>query len=549
MADLPIPPMPKGAERYGAWWDEAAAQRVTAFFPAMLRHTEAEWAGRPFQLQDWQRDDIIRPIFGWKRADGTRLIRIVWIEVPRKNGKTELAAGLAITMMFVDREMGGQIYSMATDKDQAKIVFNKAGVMAQFNENLAKSLELLKTSIFCPALGTTFKPLSAGPQGKHGFSTTFAIGDEVHEWRDGEIADVVHKSTAARRQPLECYITTAGVKGVGYAAEMHELAMDVIAGNVIDPTFLPVIYAASEDDDWKSEETWRKANPNYGVSVKPEYLREECNKAARSPRLENEFKRYHLNLWTEQTTRWLSMEDWNLSAGPISWHDLPKVLRGRRCFGGLDLSMVSDTSSLCWCFPPVNGKDADPDSDDINQKFVFIWRFWLPEAAVENQPRERRARYESFVRNEALVLTPGRVVDNDFIRAQINADADLFKPEWLGIDPFNASDMARRLLDEDGLPIQWFRQGFLSMSAPTQGFERLVISHGLVHGGNPVATWMARNAVVTKDAAGNIKPEKSKAADKIDGIVAAIMAYGGASVTSEETPPSVQIVNGVLVIG
>jgi len=533
--------MPQGGEKFGAWWDERAAQKACAFFPVMLRHTEAEWAGRPFALQDWQRDDIIRPIFGWKRSDGTRLIRIVWMEVPRKNGKTELAAGLSLLMMFVDQEMGGQIYSMATDRDQARIVFNKAAVMAGFNENLHKALELLKTSIFCPALGTSFKPLSAGPKGKHGFSTTFAIGDEVHEWRDGEIADVVHKSTAARRQPLEFYITTAGVRGVGYAAEMHEFALDVAAGKVIDPTFLPIIYAAGDDDDWKSEETWRKANPNYGISVKPEYMREEFLKAERSPRAENDFKRFHLNIWTEQVTRWLPMEDWIGSAGPIGWQDLAEHVRGRRCFGGLDLSMVSDTSSLCWCFPPP--------ASDPGAPFIFVWRFWLPEGAIEGQPRERRARYDSFVRNGALSLTPGRVVDNDFLRAQINADADLFKPEWIGIDPFNASDMARRLQDEDGLPIQFFRQGFLSLSAPTKGFERLVIMGRVQHGGHPVATWMARNAVVVRDAADNIKPEKSRAADKIDGIVAAIMAFAGASMIPEEAPISARTVDGILFIG
>jgi phage terminase large subunit-like protein len=541
MADLLIPPMPLGGERFGAWWDEDAAQKACAFFPAMLRHTEAEWAGRPFHLRDWQRDRIIRVIFGWKRADGTRLVRIVWLEVPRKNGKTELAAGIALLMMFVDQEMGGQIFSMASDKDQAKIVFNKAGVMASFNEAMSQSLELFKTSIFCPALMTHFRPLSAGPQGKHGLSPTAAIGDEVHEWRDGDIADVVHKGTAARRQPLEVYITTAGVRGVGYAAEMHELAMDIVTGKVIDPTMLPVIFAAEDGDDWKSEDTWRKANPNYGISVKPEYMREEFEKAVRSPRAENDFKRFHLNIWTEQVTRWLPMEDWHQGAGPVPWQDLHKHVQGRRCFGGIDLSIVSDASSLCWCFPPPA---EDPDAP-----FIFIWRFWLPEGAVENQPRERRARYDSFVRSGALSLTPGRVVDNDFIRARVNEDADLFKPEWIGIDPYNASDMSHRLMDQDGLPIQYFRQGFLSMSAPTKGFERMVIGHGVQHGGHPVATWMARNAVVATDAAGNIKPEKSKAADKIDGIVAAIMAYGGASVTPEEKPLEVRTVNGILVIG
>ncbi|MFC7611614.1 terminase large subunit domain-containing protein [Teichococcus aestuarii] len=281
---LPPPPMPLGGEQYGAWWDEAAAQAACDFFERYIRHTEAEWAGHAFRLQPWQRDRIVRPIFGWKRADGTRLIRQVWIEVPRKNGKTELAAGLAVLMLLGDAEFGGQIYSMAVDKDQAKIVFSKAGTMISLNPELQRHLEVLKTSIFCPQLSAAFKPLAGGGSGsKHGFSPSGAIGDEVHEWTSGEVADVVHKGTAARRQPLEIYITTAGVAGQGYAWEQHELAVAILAGEVVDPTFLPVIWAAPENADWKLEATWRAANPNYGISVKADYMRKEAEKAARSP--------------------------------------------------------------------------------------------------------------------------------------------------------------------------------------------------------------------------------------------------------------------------
>lgn len=541
---LPIPPMPRGAEKFGAWWDEDAAQRACAFFPAMLRHTEGEWAGKPFHLQDWQRDLIVRPLFGWKRADGTRLYRSAWIEIPRKNGKTELAAGLALLLMFVDQEFGGQGYSMAVDEDQAKIVFNKATVMVSMNEALSNRLELLKKSIFCPALQSSFKPLSSGPRGKHGFSPTFAIGDEVHEWRDGELADVVHKGTAARRQPLEIYITTAGINGVGYAWEQHELAMELLSGDVVDPTILPVVFAAGENDDWTREETWRKANPNYGISVKPDYMREEAAKAARSPRAENDFRRFHLNQWTEQVTRWLPVIEWKACAGPIGWQDLPAHVRGRRCFGGIDLSQARDWSALCWCFPPF---DDQPDGD-----YIFIWRFWLPRQSLLSEPAGRRARFQSFADSGALTLLPGAVVDNAFIRQQVNDDAQMFQPEWIGIDPFNTGDMPNRLKDTDGLPIEYFRQGFLSMSPACKGFERLVIGHKMQHGGNPVASWMARNISVTSDPQGNIKPDKSAetgASGKIDGIVAAVMAYGGATLKPPEKPVGVQNINGILVIG
>jgi phage terminase large subunit-like protein len=530
-AGFTIPPMPPGGEAFGAYWDEASAKAACEFFPTYLRHTEAEWAGRPFVLADWQRDRVIRPTFGWKRADGSRLIRIVWLEVPRKNGKTELAAGVSLLALLGDAEMGGQVYSMAVDKNQANIVFNKAGVMVNGSEPLRRDLEVYKTSIFCPQLVAAFKPLSAGPTGKHGFSPSAAIGDEVHEWSNGDLADVVHKGTAARRQPLEVYITTAGISGEGYAWEMHELALQVQRGEVTDPTFLPVIFAAPDEEKWKDEATWRAANPNYGVSVKPEYMRAEAVKAARSPRQENDFKRFHLNIWTEQTTRWLPMDEmgWRgCTAEPTNpglWRELPERMKGRACWSGLDLSLTRDLSALCHAFPPVEPEDG---------RWTFLWRFWLPMDTVEDQPLARKMRYRSFVDAGALTLTPGNVVDYDHIHAAILEDASAFNLAWLGIDRYNASQLAIDLKDKHGLPVNWFGQGYLSMSPAAKSFERLVASCGLEHGNNPVAAWMARNASVERDAAGNIKPTKAKAADKIDGIVAAVMAHGGATIAPLE---------------
>lgn len=513
--------MPKGGEKFGAWWDEAAAQKAVAAYPRYLRHTEAEWAGKPFHLTAWQRDRLVRPIFGWKRADGTRLIRIVWLELPRKNGKTEWAAGTSLIALLADGEMGGQGYAMAVDKDQAKIVFNKAGVMVGYSEELRKHLEVYKTSIYCPQLMASFKPLSSGPGGKHGFSPTVAVGDEVHEWTDGgALADVVHKGTAARRQPLEIYITTAGVKGEGYASEMHDLALMVLSGEVEDPTFLPVIFAAGEDDDWQDEATWVKANPNFGISVKPTFLREEALKAKRSPRAENEFKRFHLNLWTEQLTRWLPMDKWKGCtadpANPDLWRQLFAKWKGRLCYGGLDLAITDDITSLAWVFPP-EGKW---------KRWGVLWRFWRPIDTLENEPLPRKRRYEAFQQAGALNLTPGNVTDYGLVRRAILADCRAFRVQKLGIDKFNASQLAVDLLNQDGLPVEWFRQGTLSMNGPSRTFERLVASEDLEHGNHPVARWMAQNAVVESDPVGNIKPVKGKAADKIDGIVAAIMGIG-----------------------
>lgn len=536
--------MPAGAEAYGAWWDERAAQAACAFFPRYLRHTEAEWAGQPFTLQPWQRDRILRPIFGWRRADGTRLVRVVWIEVPRKNGKTELAAGIALLLLVGDAESGGQVYAMAVDKDQAKIVFGKAGVMVGLSDDLRRHIEVYKTAIFCPQLMASFKPLSKGVGGKHGFSPSAAIGDEVHEWRDGELADVVHKGTAARRQPLEIYITTSGIAGDGYGWEMHELAAQVLRGEIVDPTFLPVLFGAAPDADWRAEETWRAANPNYGVSVKPDYMRAEAEKARRSPRAESYFKRFHLNIWTEQAVRWLPIErpGWRgctqAPDDPLLWRSLPAEMALRVCYGGLDLSLTRDLSSLCLLFPPR----------DARERWTAIWRFWLPRAAVEEQPIARRVRYERFAEMGALTLTDDNVVDYPLIRETILADAKAFDLQWLGIDRYNASQLAGELREQHGLPVEWFGQGYLSMSPACKQLERLVIAEQLEHGSNPVAAWMARNAAVERDAADNIKPTKPKAADKIDGIVALAMAVGGAT-TKPPKQPSVYETRGLLVIG
>ncbi len=523
------PPTPAGAERFGAWFDEAAAQAACEFFPRYLRHTEGEWAGQPFELADWQRDEIIRPLFGWKREDGTRLYRRFYGEVAKKNGKTELAAGLALLALLGDAEFGGQGFSIATDKDQAKIVFNKAAVMVDFSEDLKAELDLFKTSIYCGALGATFKPISSAPTGKHGFSTSFFVGDEVHEWANDSVYDAVRKNTAARRQPLEILITTAGLRGQGVAWEIHEHARKVLEGAIEDPEQLVVIHAADPEDDWKDPKVWAKANPNMGISPKLDFLRAECTKAQQSPRLENSFKRYHLNMWTEQATRWLPMDHWKLcSADPSNpelWKQLEDRLRGRRCFSGVDLASTRDLNSLCHGFPPV---EEDP-------LWTFLWRFWLPRDGVEERSKKSGVDFQAWHKDGALVLTPGNVSDYKAIKAQIFADAEVFQIGGLAIDRWNATQMAVDLADE-GLKVVLFGQGFASMSAPSKELERMVMAHEFDHGNHPVARWMASNVAAAEDTAGNLKPAKDKSTGQIDGIVAQIMALALGSAGDDEQP-------------
>ncbi|MDR6771800.1 terminase TerL endonuclease subunit [Azospirillum sp. BE72] len=535
---LPPPPMPRGGERFGAWFDHAAAEAAVAFFPTYLRHTEAEWWGKPFHLGPWQAE-LVRTVFGWKRADGTRLIREVYLEVPRKNGKTEFAAGLSLLMLIGDGEFGGQVYSAAVDKDQAKIVFNKAGTMVGLSEELREAVEVYKTSLYCAELAASFKPLSAKPGSKHGFSPSGGIYDEIHEWPSGELQDVVHKGAAARRQPLEVYTTTAGLAGIGYGWEVHERAVAILKGDIIDPTFLPVIFAADPADDWTAPETWAKANPGYGVSPKPDFLASECEKAKGKPRKEAEFKRFHLNLWVDNVvTTGLDMEQWDACRiRPVSLADLA----GRRCWGGLDLSTTTDLSALALISPRLDGPGYDA-----------WWRFWLPvpsSKALADRIKRDRVAFDKWIAEGWIRGTEGNAVDYDVIRAEITGKGEAAErlKNWtpitemvdlkeIAIDRWNSSQITTQL-GNDGVIMVPFGQGIASMSAPSKELERLILTGDLNHGSNPVARWMATCVAFDDDGRDNIapvKPNRKGTPKRIDGIVALIMAIGRAMAPSEE---------------
>lgn len=461
----------------------------------------------------------MRAAFGWKLPDGSRLIRIVYIEVPRKNGKTEFAAGLALLLLVGDGEGGGQGYAMAVDKDQAKIAFKKAAAMASMSPALLRHVEVFKTSVFCPQLMSSFKPISSAPGSKHGFSPSFALGDEIHAWPDGELADVIHQGTGARRQPVEVYITTAGIRGRGFGWEMHDRAVKVLDGTIVDPSFYAVIYAAGEDDDWTDEATWAKANPNLGISPKIEFLRSECAAAKENPRLENDFRRYYLNQWTEQTTRWLQIDKWDACRGEIPWQKLREHLKGRIAFGGVDLSAKIDLSAQVLTIPP--------EGDD--PFWHWVARIYIPEGRVAFAEKRDRLPYSRWIREGALIATPGDVMDYGFIERDLMEDAGHFVIREVAYDAWNALQFATNMQGE-GMTMVDFRQGFKSMSEPFKELERLVVAGLLRHGGHPVLREMAKSVSVTTDPAGNIKPDKSKSSLRIDGIVAGAMGLGRAIV-------------------
>lgn len=494
------------------WFDQRAADAAVSFFHDHLRLTEGEWAGKPFALQPWQEHDIIRPLFGWKRADGTRQYRRCFVWVPRKNGKTELAAGVSLLALLGDGELGGQVYSIAKDKDQARLVFAKAGAMVNLSPALSDLLQTFKPSIYCAELNASFKPLSGNPTGKHGLSMSGLIGDEIHEWSSGDLYTFVHQSSVARRQPIEFLISTAGQR-IGFGWEQFEYCLKVRDGVVEDPETLVIIYAAPAESDWTAEETWRAANPNFGISVKPDYLRAECQRAQESPRHENDFKRYHLNIWTEQAVRWLAMDRWRKQAGPVHWSEMAEANAGRRCFGAVDLAATTDLAAQLLVFPP----------DDQAEKWRFVPRFFVPAEAIANRVRRDRVPYDKWAREGALIVTEGNVVDYDFIKTQILADAETFQIQRFGFDPFNALQVMIQLGGE-GLPVEKVRQGFLTLSGPSKELERLLLSDMFEHGGHPILEWCASNVAIETDAAGNIKPSKSKSTERIDGIAALVSA-------------------------
>lgn len=517
------------------WFDEKTASAAVGFFKSHIKLTEGEWSGRPFVLEPWQENDIVRPLFGWKRADGTRRYRRCYVWVARKNGKTELAAGIALLMLLGDAEPAGQVYSMALDKDQASIVFDKSVSMVSKSPTLQDSLSTFKTSVYCATLNAAFKPLSGKAEGKHGFSASGLIGDEIHEWKSGDLYQFIHDSEGARRQPLEFLISTAGKKGT-YAEEVYEECLKINEGLIDDPETLVVIYAAEPEDDWSDPKTWLKANPNLGVSKKLETMQSLCREARQKPRLENGFKNYHLNIWTDSATLWLPLNSsddegnkfgWDHCKGPIDWRLLEARLKGLTCFGGLDLSSINDLSALVWFFPTQDGLETP----------VLLPRFFKPKDHLKAHGKRDRLNYERWAEQGALSATPGNVVDYAFIKDQIYRDGEQFQIAHAGshkleqgqgglaIDRWNATQIAVELQQEE-LPVVLFGQGFFSMSAPSKELERLVLCNGLHHGGHPLLREHVKVVAVEENPAGDIKPAKNKSTKRIDGVVASVMGIG-----------------------
>jgi len=514
----------------GAYYDEDAADRAVRFF-GLLKLVEGKGAGKKWELLPWMEYEVVRPLFGNKRADVTRLYRNVWVEVARKNAKTTLAAGIALYCLVADGEAAPQVIIGARDRQQARLCFELARKMVNASPALSKRCRAVRSYIEHPSSGGVLRTVSADAAGQHGLNAHVAIIDEVHAHRTRELWDVLATSTGARAQPIVMGITTAGVYDPhSIAWEQHTYAERVASGELVDPYFLGVIYGAEPEDDWTDPEVWRKANPSMPTTIGEEYLREEVTRAKVSPARQTTYRQLHLNVWTTEVSRWIDPTAWDECATPTAAR-----APGAPTFAGLDLSSTTDISAL------VIIRQADDGTFDVYP------HFWMPAADIAERERRDRLPYRQWAADGFIELTDGNVIDYAVIRNRVVELADTFGGFTLGYDPWNATGLVTELMGE-GLTCVPVRQGFATLSAPTKELERLILGGSIRHGGHPVLKAHAEAALVQTDAAGNVKPDKSKSNARIDGLIGLVMALHSSMLAGNGTGRSVYEERGIEVL-
>lgn len=499
-------------------FDSKKADAGVEFFRRYLRHTKGKYAGSPFILEDWQANEIIRPLFGEVNEDGTRRYRLAYVEIPRKNGKSEMAAGVALKLLTADGEPGAEVYSAASDREQASLVYDVAAQMVRQHPTLRGRCKITdsRKNIAVPKTGSKYRVVSADGGRQHGLNPSGVIFDEVHTQRKRALWDAMTMGSDTRVQPLIFAISTAGVPDDAPVWwELHEYARQVREGIFDDPSLFSIHYGASHNDDFDHPAVWKKANPALGTFLSLDSFRAGWQKARRIPGEWNEWLRYRLNVPTQQADRWLSLPEWDACREPIDWAGL----RGRDCYAGLDLSTRRDITALVLAFPGDDGIRIRP------------W-FWLP---ADHCPQKLRP----WVDAGYITLTPGNTVDYSFVRHQINEIAQEYNLVGLGYDPWNAAQLAQEL-QGDGLPVVEWRFGIKTMSEPSKEFEARIAERRIIHDGNPVLRWMVDCASLRSDASGGVipvKPDRLKSEKRIDGVVAAIMAVGQASTQEQVISP------------
>ena len=491
-------------------YDRAKADRAVNFIEN-LRHTKGKWAGTRFWLLPWQ-EQLIRDIFGVVKPDGNRQFRTAFVEIPKKNGKSELAAAVALYLLYADNEPSAEVYGAAADRQQASIVFDVANQMVQMTPALMKRSKIMGATkrIVNYSNAGFYQVLSAEVGTKHGLNVSGLVFDELHAQPTPHLYNVLTKGSGdAREQPLFFLITTAGTDRNSICYAIHTKAKDILENRRVDASFYPVIYGIEDDDDWSDEAKWRKANPSLGYTIPIDRVRDAYREASQNPAEENVFRQLRLCQWVTSTVRWIPDHIYEQGNRPI---DL-ESLKGRDCYGGLDLSSSGDITAFVLMFPPCT--ETEP--------YYMLPFFWVPEDTIPLRVKRASVPYDVWVRQGYLMSTEGNVIHYGFIEKVIEQLGELYHIREIAFDRWGAVQMVQNL-EGAGFTVVPIGQGYRDMSPPTKAFYELLMKGEIIHGGNPVMRWMAGNVVVETDPAGNIKPTKAKSAEKIDGIVAAIMA-------------------------
>lgn len=514
-------------------YNKKAADYAVAFIESLC-HTKGTWAGKPFELIDWQ-EQIIRDVFGILKPNGYRQFNTAYVEIPKKMGKSELAAAVALLLTCGDFEERAEVYGCAADRQQASIVFDVAADMVRMCPALAKRTKILaatKRIIYLPT-NSFYQVLSAEAYSKHGFNVHGVVFDELHTQPNRKLFDVMTKGSGdARMQPLYFLITTAGTDTHSICYEIHEKAKDILAGRKVDSTFYPVVYGAGADEDWTSPAVWKKANPSLNITVGIDKVKAACESAQQNPAEENAFRQLRLNQWVKQAVRWMPMDKWDLCSFPIDEHEL----EGRVCYGGLDLSSTTDITAFVLVFPPEYEGD----------KYQVLPYFWIPEDNVDLRVRRDHVPYDTWIKQGYMETTEGNVVHYGYIEKFIEKLGEKYNIREIAFDRWGATQMVQEL-EGMGFTVVPFGQGFKDMSPPTKELMRLTLEQSIAHGGQPVLRWMMDNIYIRRDPAGNIKADKEKSTEKIDGAVAMIMGLDRAIRCGNSNDASVYDERGLIV--
>ncbi|HEM5075638.1 TPA: terminase large subunit [Streptococcus suis] len=490
-------------------YDEAKADRAVTFINN-LSHTKGKWAGKRFDLLPWQ-EQIVRDLFGIVKEDGNRQFLTAYIEIPKKNGKSELAAAIALYLLYADNEASAEVYGAACDRNQASIVFDVAKQMVQMSRPLEKRSKIMGATkrIVNYSNAGFYQVLSAETGTKHGLNVSGLVFDEIHAQPNRHLYDVLTKGSGdAREQPLFFIITTAGTDRNSICYELHTKALDILNGRKKDTAFYPVVYGLSDEDDWNDEANWLKANPSLGHTIGIDRVREAYQQALDNPAEENVFKQLRLNMWTSSSVAWIPEHVYAKGNDPIQYESL----KGRNCYAGLDLSSTSDITAFVLVFPPRFEEE----------NYIVLPFFWLPEDTLELRYRRDHVLYDVWERQGYIKTTEGNVVHYGFIEKFIEDLSEIYHIKEIAYDRWNATQMVQNL-EGMGLTMVPFGQGYKDMSPPSKELYKLMMEGKIQHGGHPVLKWMGQNVVMRQDPAGNIKPDKEKSVEKIDGIVALIM--------------------------